>query len=240
MKIGILGANGFLGQAIWEHFVEKTKHEITETTRDNYRDCLGKDFDIFINANGNSRKYWANEHPHEDFELSVTSVLETFRDFNIKKYIYISSTDVYNRNNCSYGLNKYLAEQIVVKHANRFLILRCSALIGQGLKKGVVKDLIDNKPLHITSDSRLQFITITEMARIIQICIDKEINDKTIDVAGIGNISVDELSELIGTGALSKECYCADTSCLQRIFPGLKTSKQYIQEFINERMDKSI
>jgi hypothetical protein len=71
---------------------------------------MGESFDIFINANGNSKKYWANQNPLLDFDVSVTSVYKTLFDFKFKKYIYLSSLDIFK--NSVYGKNKLIAEEI--------------------------------------------------------------------------------------------------------------------------------
>ena len=238
MKIGILGANGFLGQALCKQFPDAV-----QITRNTYRDHVHEEvFDVFINANGNSRKYWAEEHPNRDFVESVVSVMNTFADFKIKKYIYISSSDVYG--DSFYGFHKKLAEQIVKKNSSNYIILRCSAMIGEGMKKGVVQDLIDETPLWLTRDSEVQFITVNAVAEAVINIIWAGTHNDTIDIGGEKAVSINEIAEILGVkytvrpDALTYRRWIG-AGKLSNIYP-VKTSKQYIQEFANERMDKSV
>src|SRR3989344_8416138 len=101
---------------------------ITSINKENYQTFIGKSFDIVINANGNSKRFWANQNPQDDFLTSTISVYKSIFDFSSDIYIHISSPDVYenhtstrstneaqkiNAENLStYGFHKYLSEQI--------------------------------------------------------------------------------------------------------------------------------
>lgn len=94
MKIAILGSNGFIGNNLFKELSKE--FFVVGITRDNYEEYVGKKFDIFINANGSSKKYWAENHPLEDFELNVLSVYKTLLDFKFMKTIYrISFNSIY-------------------------------------------------------------------------------------------------------------------------------------------------
>lgn len=241
MKIGILGADGFLGQALCKQFPDAV-----QITRKNYMSLVGTEFDVFINANGNSKKYWAEKAPLEDFKLSVVSVMRTFEAFKIKKYIYISSIsarDAYG--DTVYGFHKRLAEQIVEKYAESYLILRCCAIIGKGMKKGVVKDLIDGTPLWIEEDTYMRFITVSGVANIVKTMIEVNPSNSIIEVGGVDIISIKEIAEMLGVKytirpdvSVVKESDIHDY--IKYYVPETKTSKQYIQEFINERMEQPV
>ena len=53
-----------------------------EINRENYNRYLGSRADILINANGNSKKYLAQEDPILEFEKSVLSVKKSLEDFD--------------------------------------------------------------------------------------------------------------------------------------------------------------
>lgn len=159
MRIAVLGL-GFLGSTIFE--VLSKEHQVIGITRDNYNLHKGQSFDIFINANGNSKKYLAEHNPKLDFRLSVLSVYDSLFDFGYNKYIYISSVDIWENN--IYGYHKSIAENTISNNIKDYLFIRCCAIIGKGMKKGVIFDILNNKPLHVTLDSRMQFITNTEIA----------------------------------------------------------------------------
>lgn len=210
-------------------------HDVMAINRNNYGSLSNNsysrttaEFDVFINANGNSKKYWANENPLEDFEKSVTSVYKTLYDFNFKRYIYISSIDIYKDN--IYGFHKRLAEQIIFQHCPHHIILRCSSVIGKNMKKGVLKDILDGRPLFVTGDSTLQFITNTGIAKVIDSVIDTK---GTMSIGSTNFISINDIGLLLG-----KKIEFDATANKQEYFVSpagicdFKTAEEYIKEVI--------
>ena len=69
MNIGIIGSGGFLGKNLVSTF---RNYNVIEITKPNYNSLVNHQFDVLINSNGNSKKFWANQNPIEDFVLSGT------------------------------------------------------------------------------------------------------------------------------------------------------------------------
>lgn len=229
-----------------------TKFRITGITRKNYDKLKGSAFDVIINANGNSKRFWANEHPFEDFDASTISVYKSMFDFRCGIYIYISSPDVYDkhespistseeisinsRNLSAYGFHKYLSELIVQKYVSNYIILRSSMMLGINLKKGPLYDIFHNIPLYITPDSRLQMITTEEVASVMAFLIQKNVRDEIYNVGGRGTISFRSIDTLVGKKVTfskngEKQEYDIDVSKLNRLYP-LKTSQEYLRDFL--------
>ncbi len=248
--LAVLGGNGMLGSDLLSYFLKKYK--VTSITKQNYSEHVGKSFDIFVNANGNSKRWWANQNPCEDFLASTNSVIKSIFDFPAKTYIYISSVDVYSRHDQPkytlesstivpeklepYGLHKYLSEQIVKKYTNQFLILRPSAILGSSLKKGPVFDVINGKSLFITKNSKLQFITGFEIAKVIDLLLKKKITGNVINVGGIGSIYLSKLNKIfnkeIKTSPEARvQKYEMNVNKLKSLYPSLKSSEEYLQEY---------
>ena len=75
-----------------------------------------------------------------------------------RKFIYISTIDVYPENPSNYGLFKRFAESIVNKYTNT-TILRCSMILGNGTKPNHVTKLKDNIPsLGLSGESTFNYI----------------------------------------------------------------------------------
>ena len=87
-RIAILGGSGMLGADLVK-YLSKAK-EVVSITRENYEDIKnsGAEYDVLINANGNSKRFWANQNPVEDFDKSTRSVYLSLFDFKAKLYIY--------------------------------------------------------------------------------------------------------------------------------------------------------
>ena len=81
MKIGIIGAKGFIGHEIWDRLRE---HELHEILKNEIRQLH---YDIVIDANGSSKKYEASENPKYDFKKAVDSVMHNVNTLLYDKYI---------------------------------------------------------------------------------------------------------------------------------------------------------
>ena len=208
MRVGIIGANGFVGSGIRRDFRNNgIDSDVIE--RDNYREFLGASFDILINANGNSKKYLATEAPQEDFQQSVLSVQQSLTDFRYGLYIHCSSVDVYPdhanpdangeeapilANKISvYGFHKYLAEQLVRRYADRWLVLRFGGFVGEGLKKNSVYDILHDLPLRVHEDSAYQYLTTDTAGAVIRRLIDRRVEGKILNVCGEGCMTLSEI-----------------------------------------------
>lgn len=160
--VAIVGYKGLLGSSLYDSFKSS---DLIGIDKNNYHEHIGKSFDVLINANGNSKKYLAENKPLLDFDLSVLSVYNTLKDFKIKKYIYISSIDVFKHN--VYGQHKLIAESLVRNNFSDYLILRCPMIIGNNMQKGIIFDILNNKKIYTSKESKLQIILNTEISTII-------------------------------------------------------------------------
>ncbi|MBU1853972.1 MAG: hypothetical protein KJ957_08030 [Candidatus Omnitrophica bacterium] len=250
VKVAVLGADGFLGAAI---FTVLSDHYDTEAiTRSNYYEKCGKKFDLFVNANGNSRRYWANSNAYKDFEASTISVYQTMSDFTVGYYVYISSSDVYASHCdklstvegaaifpeklCSYGFHKYLSELIVKKHAEKYLILRNSAMVGENMKKGPLWDALCGEPLFVTLDTKLQFISTRAVGDIIVKLFEGGVHNDTFNAGGSGTFSFAQAEDilqkkLVVRSDATRQIYEMNIYKLREKF-NLKSSYDYVTEFL--------
>lgn len=239
MKILVVGYKGFVGSSIFGKL--KDQFEVSGITSDD--DFPDTDFDVVVNTNGNSRKYWANQNPIEDFDISVRSVYKVCTRYPKATHIFISSTDVYKPH--SYGRNKLIAENIVRLLCLKYVLFRCSAIIGEKMKKGVIFDIFNESPLFVAKDSMLQFITDTELSKIVCFFIEKgqeqdsrKIYNKAYTTAGKGSIRTSELEGILNKRIrygqdLSYQFFDFPTKDLESIYP-IKTSREYVEDLIHE------
>lgn len=252
MKIAIIGANGMLGSDLVTYL--KPYFTITAITRENYDSFLRRNFDIVVNANGNSKRFWANNNILDDFTSSTMSVYKSIIDFPTNQYIYISTSDVYPNHTSSrytketqrieteklspYGLHKYLSEVIIKNHSKNYLILRCSMMLGSKLRKGPLYDILHKQPLFIAKESALQMITTKEVAQCILFLVKMKIKDKTFNVGGKGAVSFTDIKKFVALPVFfsknaEKQEYEMNISRLHSLYP-LKTSKSYLRDYLAE------
>jgi nucleoside-diphosphate-sugar epimerase len=219
-NVTIIGAEGFVGSAFIK-LLKNTDYCVRAVTRANYRQNAGQESDLVIEAACNSKKYVADRHPLEDFELSVTHRLRTLRDFPSRFHLHISSVDVYTdlassektretaiadfERSSLYGFHKLLAEQLVRRYAARWLIFRLAGMVGDGLRKNPVFDILNRKALFIHPDSQYQYLSTTEVARIAIRLFEDGIHGEIFNVCGEGLISPRRIAEIAEEAIVSSE-----------------------------------
>jgi nucleoside-diphosphate-sugar epimerase len=250
--LAIIGSRGMLGSDLADYL--KSKFKVTGIDRKNYNRFKERKFDIVINANGNSNKIWAQESVLEDFQASTTSVYKSLFDFPCKTYIYISSADVYpdhkNKKNTSetteinpeelssYGLHKYLSENIVRNIAKNYIIFRCPMILGTKLRKGPIYDILNNSRLYISPKSSFQMITTHEVANIISFLLGNNITCEIFNVGGKGTVDLSSVAKYLKKSqtfpkSAETQTYEMDISKLGKKYQ-LKTSIKYLQDFLKQ------
>jgi nucleoside-diphosphate-sugar epimerase len=211
--LAVIGANGFVGSA----FVRQgtaAGFEVTSVTRKNYASVVGQSFDVVVDAAANSRKYLADAEAKEDFRLSVEHRLNTLMDFQAGTHLHVSSVDVYDdltspettkedrsidvSRTSRYGFHKLLAEELVRHYASDWLIVRLAGMLGPGLKKNPVFDILHGLPMRIHPDSRYQFMLTDDAARIALLLLEQPVRREIYNVCGKGLISPQEIANLCG------------------------------------------
>lgn len=209
----ILGGAGFVGSAYARALARAGRPHVV-LTRDNYADYVGQRCDVFINANGNSKKFLAQRAPLEDFDASVRSVRQSLVDFRCGTYVFLSSCDVYP--DCStpattredqplnvaaqspYGFHKYLAEQCVQHAAPRWLVFRQGGFVGPGLWKNAIHDILQGGPLWLDPASELQFLHTDAAAALVLELIDRGLEGQVVNLCGQGTVALAEVCALVG------------------------------------------
>jgi dTDP-4-dehydrorhamnose reductase len=95
-------------------------------------------------------------------------------------------------------LHKSLAEQVVQHYARSWLIVRLAGMVGPALRKNPVFDILNGLPLRIHPDSQYQFMSTTEVARILWQLAQTNIRGQIFNVCGDGLISPRAIAALSG------------------------------------------
>jgi nucleoside-diphosphate-sugar epimerase len=253
VEVGVIGAGGFVGSA-FARLLEARSIPCRRISREDYSQSTGDSFDILINANGNSRKYIADQDPRLDFNLSVRSVVESLFDFKYRLYVLISTVDVYNTVSdpsansenaplhpetlSNYGFHKLMAERLVQRYAPEWLIIRLAGMVGPGLKKNPVYDLLHGISLRVHPDSAYQFMNTEDIARIVWELASGRHRREVFNVCGEGVIALHEVQEMLGLpysdNGLKKERYEINIEKAKKLF-SMPRTVDTVREFVNKK-----
>ena len=249
----IIGGNGFVGSAYVRYCIDNAV-PYTIITRENYHDHIGAKCSVLINANGNSKKYIADQNELEDFDASVRTVRSALIDFEYDIYVQLSSCDVYpdcgvNEDTIEsfnidvsklsrYGFHKYLAESCVMHRASNWLIFRMGGFVGPGLRKNAIYDILKGGKLWVKPESCLQYMHTDDAAKIVFKLIDMNIRNQIINLAGYGVIRVSDITGMLGRKITvdddSKQVlYNISTDKLSK-YIRVPSTKKVVELFINE------
>jgi len=229
MRIGVIGANGFIGREIFNHLPDGDRYPIFRADWDDSY------YDVVIDANGSSMKYLAESDPNQDFEASVNSVMYRVSHLKYGKYIYISSIDAETPGKSNYGFHRKLAERIVKHYCPKWTIVRLCSVIGENMTKGIVHDVLMGVKLFVTKDSQIQVISAEEVAKKIPFAFSNH-NKELLRFYSDGWIAVSDICQMFDkdpfvSADAKKQIYKYKTSDLQ-----FKTPEEYLQEIIHEKV----
>lgn len=184
MNNAIFGYSGFVGSYLTRFY----KFNYLYNSK-NIMNAENKNFDTIFISCIPAKKWFANKFPQEDTNtiLSIKNILETIK---ANKVILISTIDVYNNinnksneNTCinyltnhTYGKNRYLFEEFIKSHFTDVHIIRLPALFGNGLKKNIIYDLINNNNVDkIYINSKFQWYNLEWIKEDIDVCLKNKL-----------------------------------------------------------------
>lgn len=187
--------------------------DVTAIGREDYASALGRRFDVTVFAAGNARRYLAAQDPARDLEASVASVYRAIRDFPAARFVLVSSVDVYpdpsrieaTREDApielarlsTYGFHKRLAELVTVREASSFLIARLGQMVGPGLRKGPIHDLLQGEPLRVHAGSSYPFLSTARVAELTFSLLERGASNAVFNVCGQGTVTLERVLALL-------------------------------------------
>lgn len=172
----IVGYTGFVGSNLLARY--KFDHYFNSK---NFADAKNMEFDELYFCGTPAVKWYANKYPDIDLE-NIQKITDILAKIKTKKIILISTIDVYDNPQSQqtedyvdkflpidvsrehktiknpYGQHRLALEDFIKRTFTNYLIIRLPALIGRGLKKNIIYDLLNNNQINnISSNSQFQW-----------------------------------------------------------------------------------
>lgn len=176
MNTLIIGHRGFVGSNLSRQFLGATG-----SGRKEIEVLAGHTFGDIYCAAPQAKKWWANQNPEQD-RLEVDTLIKACRQLACTgSFILFSTVDVYDPpvgvdERCQpseashpYGRHRFMLEQTILDlFGGQARIIRLPALVGHGLKKNVIYDLLNNNNVEqINPNSAFQWFNLEHLPSII-------------------------------------------------------------------------
>lgn len=220
-EICILGQNGVIGKTV------------TEILKKRYVVKSSGFCDVLVNCAGFAIMHEAAKNPDKMREVE-SYTFKRITSIQFERLIHISSIYIEASPNDNYSIiKKEMEDRILASYPNS-TILRCTSVLGKGLKKNVIFDLKHDRPLWVTSDAVYNYISAEEVALIIEHLIENP-RFEIINVGASASVCVADLVFALGkktTYGTKKDHVVMDVSKLQSFYK-VKTSMDYVRDFWN-------
>ena len=182
MKTALIGYTGFVGGNI------KSQHEFDDYYNSkNIADIEGQEYDLVVSAANRAEMWRINQEPEID-RAEIEDFISHIKKVKIKKLVLISTVGVYKNPNGAnedtpietegllpYGVNRYYLEQFCRENFDT-TIVRLPGLFGDGLKKNVIYDLMNNNMVEkIHADGMYQYYNLANIWRDITIALENNL-----------------------------------------------------------------
>ncbi len=191
-RIAVVGAGGFFGRALCAALASADEH-VTAVTRETFKEHQCQAYDIVINTATPSRRYWARQHPAQDFTETVQKTADLLYGWRFARFIQISSVSARCERASVYGRHKAAAEALCDR--DDCLIVRLTALYGPGMNKGALIDIAADRPVYVAGDSRYAFTPVTFAAGWVAAHLDDQ---GLIEVGARNTISLRDVADHMG------------------------------------------
>ena len=180
----LIGATGFVGS----NLAAQAPFDLA-VSRANIADAYGRHFDLVVCAGAPAAKWLANADPEGD-RRNLASLVASVRSIEAKRIVLISTVDVFARaidvtedddaddgEPTAYGRNRRWLEREIASLEAPVHVVRLPALFGAGLKKNLLRDLLDGTeeqfPQH--TESRFQWYDVARLWSDLQLVVERQL-----------------------------------------------------------------
>lgn len=180
-RSALIGHTGFVGSNLdrQAEFADKYNSK-------NIEDMRGCEYELVVCAGVQAVKWWANRNPEED-RAGIARLADVLATVRAERMVLISTVDVYPSPvevdertelhgvaNHAYGTHRLGFEDFVRGRFERTHVIRLPGLFGEGLKKNVIYDLLnDNQLEKVDPNGSYQYYCLDDLSRDIGIAVER-------------------------------------------------------------------
>jgi len=184
MITALVGYTGFVGSNLKNQYTFDDFYNSK-----NIDDIKNKKYDLIVFSGVPAVKWMANKDPKKDLEI-IKKLQDILKTVVAKQFVLISTIDVYpvtkdydedfecnSLDNHAYGKHRLIFENFCQEHFHNCTVIRLPALFGDGIKKNIIYDLINDNCLDmININSSFQYYFLDHLWFDIKKAMDKQIS----------------------------------------------------------------
>ena len=201
IKIGILGCDGFVGSEIAIALNLDNSNSITLINRKTFmnQEIRKMKFDLIIYAANPAKRFFANSNPEIDFDETVNKITEVVNFFNYKKLLLVSSLSCRTQPDSFYGKHRLICEEIA--HKNDGAVVRLGPLFGGKRKNDTLHDILNNRTVYYSSDTKYCYASINWVAQFIANNLFALHDSNLSEIGARDYVSLSELSRFLNSNS---------------------------------------
>jgi hypothetical protein len=162
-NIAVIGANGYVGNAICKEIKSRNGLGLIEIIRADDLHSKLEHADLVIHAANPAKRFYAENHPYEDYKECVLKTFEISKQAKDKKIILISSLSARTQKNTYYGRHRKASEALIDNDKN--LILRLGPMYGGGRTEDSLHDMLNNKIVYLDGATKYAYVNVCYAAK---------------------------------------------------------------------------
>lgn len=183
MGTALIGHTGFVGSNLKQQF------KFTDLYNSkNFQKMKDQEYDLVVCAGVSAVKWIANKEPETDLSR-IKALKDILSTISAKQFVLVSTIDVYettryldedcdcaSMDNHAYGTHRLAFEKFCSNKFDNCTIIRLPGLFGDGLKKNIIYDLLNDNCLKgINKKSSYQYYFLKNLWKDIEIALNNNI-----------------------------------------------------------------
>jgi nucleoside-diphosphate-sugar epimerase len=197
MKIGVIGASGFVGREIYSSLLAAEGVVSVPITRDNFESAKIRsiEFDLLIHSANPAGRLRANSNPVSDSVSTVGLTTTLMNEFHSSRVLLISTISCRVQPNTPYGQNRLKCEELVLAKGGG--VVRLGPMFGGSRTIDTLHDILENRNVFFSGDTEYGYCDVAWNANYI---VQKLLNMHELCEIGARNaISLEEIARELGS-----------------------------------------
>lgn len=158
-NVAVIGSNGFVGSQICKTLEDSKNYNLIRVVRgDNLIKSVDK-ADIVIHAANPAGRFRAESNPENDFIETVEKTFNILKAVNGKPLLLLSTLSCKTQMNINYGRNRRSCELLVLSQEGK--VVRLGPMFGGNRKKDTLHDLLINKNVYVSPETRYAYVDVS-------------------------------------------------------------------------------